>query len=223
MPAQTIAWAAPLARCAILDPFEFANADLSWPGGFGPGSARPNGFTPPTRCFDPSLQTGGRAVGNCNRTSGGNPNPSSVVVNDGSGPEFGSLFLAFEGLARVHVLTHVVNLGKGAALKTGLNFVACNFPRAVGVVTADADGQHAVHDILRVCRSSRNMTRQHHTRRARFQGGRASTEQDRQRRNQVYSPSRNRAKHFRHPDGIAGNTNEFHSDRAAFAVERLRF
>jgi putative flippase GtrA len=70
-----------------------------------------------------------------------------VVVDDGSGEEFSPIFsrIREEG---AHVLRHFVNLGKGAALKTGLNFAACSFPRAVGVVTADADGQHAVEDIL---------------------------------------------------------------------------
>jgi putative flippase GtrA len=53
-------------------------------------------------------------------------------------------------IKNIHVLTHVINLGKGAALKTGLNYAACQFPNAVGVVTADADGQHTLADILRL-------------------------------------------------------------------------
>jgi glycosyltransferase involved in cell wall biosynthesis len=66
-----------------------------------------------------------------------------VVVNDGSGPgyDFSSLPL---------VLEHAVNLGKGAALKTGINYVLCNFPNIQGIVTADADGQHATEDIIRL-------------------------------------------------------------------------
>jgi hypothetical protein len=43
-----------------------------------------------------------------------------------------------------------VNPGKGAALKTGINYILCEFPDALGVVTADADGQHHPEDILRV-------------------------------------------------------------------------
>ena len=73
-----------------------------------------------------------------------------VVVGDGSGPEFSDVFAAVASIKNVHVLRHVVNLGKGAALKTGLNRAACDFPDCVGVVTADADGQHAVKDVLRV-------------------------------------------------------------------------
>jgi putative flippase GtrA len=41
-------------------------------------------------------------------------------------------------------------LGKGAALKTGINRALCAFPDCAGVVTADADGQHAAADIVRV-------------------------------------------------------------------------
>lgn len=71
-----------------------------------------------------------------------------VVVNDGSGPEYASIFRALQEGADVYVLDHFVNLGKGAALKTGLNFVACNFPQSAGVISADADGQHTLRDIL---------------------------------------------------------------------------
>ena len=71
-----------------------------------------------------------------------------VVVNDGSGPASGPIFGELRTIANVTVLDHAVNLGKGAALKTGLNHVACAFPAAAGAVTADADGQHAAADIL---------------------------------------------------------------------------
>ena len=41
------------------------------------------------------------------------------------------------------LLRHAVNLGKGAALRTGINHILTHGPEeAVGVVTADADGQH---------------------------------------------------------------------------------
>ena len=71
-----------------------------------------------------------------------------IVVNDGSGPEYDSIFEAVAAIGDTHVLRHLVNLGKGAALKTGLNYAACTFPDCVGVVTADADGQHQVQDVL---------------------------------------------------------------------------
>ncbi len=73
-----------------------------------------------------------------------------LVIDDGSGSEFSPVFEVLRRLPRVHLLAHAVNLGKGAALKTGLNHAAVTHPESVGVVTADADGQHAPADILRV-------------------------------------------------------------------------
>ena len=75
-----------------------------------------------------------------------------IVVNDGSGPEHDPYFAALADLPRVYVLHHAVNLGKGAALKTAMNFALYKFPGNVGVVTADADGQHDPEDILRIAR-----------------------------------------------------------------------
>ena len=51
------------------------------------------------------------------------------------------------------LLEHAVNLGKGAALKTGLQYAYANFVGLIGVVTADADGQHLLEDVLKVARS----------------------------------------------------------------------
>jgi glycosyltransferase involved in cell wall biosynthesis/SAM-dependent methyltransferase len=73
-----------------------------------------------------------------------------IVVDDGSGPECAVTFQRLAANPRVHLVYHAVNLGKGAALKTGLNYALVNFPNAPGVVTADADGQHHPEDILRV-------------------------------------------------------------------------
>ncbi|GIX35928.1 MAG: polysaccharide synthesis protein GtrA [Lysobacteraceae bacterium] len=75
-----------------------------------------------------------------------------VVVDDGSGPEYAEIFAALPASPRLRVLGHYVNLGKGAALKTGINAVGRECPMAVGVVTLDADGQHAVADVLAVAR-----------------------------------------------------------------------
>jgi glycosyltransferase involved in cell wall biosynthesis len=70
-----------------------------------------------------------------------------IVVNDGSRPECGSIFAALERKEHCHVLHHATNLGKGRAIKTGLNFFYLMFKDAPGIVTADADGQHTAHDI----------------------------------------------------------------------------
>lgn len=73
-----------------------------------------------------------------------------VIVDDGSGVELAPLFTESQSLPGVTFLRHAVNLGKGAALKTGFNHVLCEYPDTIGVVTADADGQHAPADIHRV-------------------------------------------------------------------------
>ena len=74
---------------------------------------------------------------------------SVVVVDDGSGDRYRSIFDEAGALPKVTVVPHAINLGKGAALKTGFNHALTRWPNA-GIVTADADGQHAVADILRV-------------------------------------------------------------------------
>jgi glycosyltransferase involved in cell wall biosynthesis len=76
---------------------------------------------------------------------------SIIVIDDGSGPDFRPIFEELTGIPGVHVLRHAINLGKGAALKTAFNHVLAWMPDAIGVVTADADGQHDPDDIVRVC------------------------------------------------------------------------
>jgi glycosyltransferase involved in cell wall biosynthesis len=73
-----------------------------------------------------------------------------VVVDDGSSAASRPLF--DELAAECTVLRHAANLGKGRALKTALNACHLAYPDAAGVVTADADGQHASEDIARVAR-----------------------------------------------------------------------
>ncbi|CAM2057360.1 conserved membrane hypothetical protein [Desulfovibrionales bacterium] len=74
-----------------------------------------------------------------------------VLVNDGSMAEKEAIFLKIErDFPQVTVLKHGVNLGKGAALKTGLNHCLITNPLALGVVTLDADGQHLIPDVVRV-------------------------------------------------------------------------
>lgn len=73
-----------------------------------------------------------------------------VVVDDGSGPEYAAIFREIGSLPDVHVVAHAVNLGKGAALKMGINFILCAYPDIAAVVTVDADGQHDPEDV-RAC------------------------------------------------------------------------
>ena len=76
--------------------------------------------------------------------------PAIILVDDGSGPEFREIFDQASRFPGVQILRHAVNLGKGAALKTGINYALCVFPGLIGIVTADADGQHHPEDIVRV-------------------------------------------------------------------------
>ena len=76
-----------------------------------------------------------------------------VVVDDGSGSEFSPVFCAVQNMPCVTLLRHAVNLGKGAALKTGFNHALLQFPDSAGIITADADGQHAPEDVVQVARA----------------------------------------------------------------------
>jgi putative flippase GtrA len=75
-----------------------------------------------------------------------------VITDDGSGPAYAGVFDRVRHLEGVRVIRHAVNLGKGAALKTGINFAIVEYPSVVGIVTADADGQHDPADVRRVAR-----------------------------------------------------------------------
>ena len=76
--------------------------------------------------------------------------PAIVVVDDGSGHRYREIFGRAAAFPKVRLLRHAVNLGKGAALKTGINYALCEFPDLAGVITADADGQHHPDDIEKV-------------------------------------------------------------------------
>lgn len=73
-----------------------------------------------------------------------------VIVDDGSSPACRNIFEDLESKYPAALCRHRMNLGKGAALKTGIRYALAHFPEACGYVTADADGQHSPDDILRV-------------------------------------------------------------------------
>lgn len=73
-----------------------------------------------------------------------------VIVNDGSDCSCNPIFSALSSRP-VTILTHLENRGKGAALKTAFQYVLNHEGHDnVGVVTADADGQHRAQDILKI-------------------------------------------------------------------------
>lgn len=75
---------------------------------------------------------------------------SLIIVNDGSPAEFDAIFLEAASRPKTVVLRHAVNLGKGAALRTGMNHYLCSASTGCVLVSADADGQHLPADILAV-------------------------------------------------------------------------
>ena len=77
-----------------------------------------------------------------------------VIVNDGSDKIHDNFF---KNLSNNYiVLRHYKNLGKGRALKTGINYILNEFPNFKVIVTADCDGQHSIKDIESCYRSALN-------------------------------------------------------------------
>ena len=72
-----------------------------------------------------------------------------VVVNDGSNVTYNHIFEQLPIM--VHYLHYETNMGKGFALKHGLQHIRMNFSPDSIVVTLDSDGQHKVKDAIKVC------------------------------------------------------------------------
>ena len=73
-----------------------------------------------------------------------------LVINDGSNSKFDEIFNKLKNIEKCIVLTHEVNKGKGRALKTAFTYYTENMQEYSGVVTADADGQHSIEDIINI-------------------------------------------------------------------------
>lgn len=78
-----------------------------------------------------------------------------VVVNDGSAESKRYIFDEIAAKDGCTVLSHAVNLGKGRALKTGINYCLNVFEKGnlTGIVTADADGQHSPEDTAKIAQA----------------------------------------------------------------------
>ena len=81
------------------------------------------------------------------------PFAGAVIVDDGSVVTAQPAFAAVEAIPGVVVLRRPANGGKGAALKDGYRAAFERWPDAIGVVTADADGQHDPGDVTQVART----------------------------------------------------------------------
>lgn len=96
----------------------------------------------------PSYQPSHRLVELIDELARQAPGAPVVVIDDGSGAEYREHFEATER-SGAQVITHPVNRGKGAALRTGFRYALTHFP-GQSVVTADSDGQHSAADIVRI-------------------------------------------------------------------------
>ena len=72
-----------------------------------------------------------------------------ITIDDGSDQAYETIFRSAS--AKAVVLTHEINQGKGEALKTGMHYIMKQIKEPYLIVTADADGQHQIQDILNVC------------------------------------------------------------------------
>ena len=78
------------------------------------------------------------------------PQNPIVVVDDGSSGPSKKILQEIQPHPAVRLVRHETHCGKGQALKTALEHIREHYPSCTHIVTADADGQHAVHDILSV-------------------------------------------------------------------------
>lgn len=79
-----------------------------------------------------------------------------LVIDDGSASDSLPIFEHLRTHRTIQVLRHDTNMGKGRALKTGFRYVVNALPWVEGVITADADGQHAAADIVAVANAMRD-------------------------------------------------------------------
>ncbi|WP_233129703.1 bifunctional glycosyltransferase family 2/GtrA family protein [Salimicrobium humidisoli] len=73
-----------------------------------------------------------------------------IVVNDGSDVSTQPIFDEVTKFPQCTVLNHSVNMGKGRALKTAFSYYTEKNEGGIGLITADADGQHSPDDIKKV-------------------------------------------------------------------------
>lgn len=70
-----------------------------------------------------------------------------ILVDDGSALENRKYFQISKEEYNCKIIRHVVNLGKGIAIKSAFNHILESCPDVQGAVTVDCDGQHILTDI----------------------------------------------------------------------------
>lgn len=75
-----------------------------------------------------------------------------LLIDDGSDAEHRRIFDALSDKPECVIFRHAINLGKGRALKNAFNLYLNMEDKDdyCGVITADADGQHTVKDVIRL-------------------------------------------------------------------------
>lgn len=75
-----------------------------------------------------------------------------ILVDDGSEIENRKYFKTCKEEYNCRIIRHVINFGKGIALKSAFNHILDNRPDIMGTVTVDCDGQHVLKDIITCAR-----------------------------------------------------------------------
>ena len=94
-----------------------------------------------------------------------------ILIDDGSTDGTKKYFSEAAEETGATLLTHEVNRGKGAALKTAFSYILDKRPDIIGAVTVDGDGQHTAHDAVACARRLALHIREHEAAEAR--GGNA--------------------------------------------------
>lgn len=76
-------------------------------------------------------------------------NTPIIVIDDGSDASYQSLFDQLKTLG-IEIIHHGMNLGKGAALKTGIKHITSTYKAVTSIVTCDSDFQHHPDDIKKI-------------------------------------------------------------------------
>ena len=76
-----------------------------------------------------------------------------IVVDDGSSSAREWLLERIALEPTVHLVRHSAHQGRGAALKTGIQYFLDHLRHYTGLVTASADGQYAADDVVRLARA----------------------------------------------------------------------
>ncbi len=71
-----------------------------------------------------------------------------ILVDDGSNIENRVYFKTCKEKYNCRIIRHVINFGKGMALKSAFNFLLKDYSLLKGAVTVDCDGQHSLEDII---------------------------------------------------------------------------